>query len=315
MRFSFIADRIHERKCECMGQVVNLGARERESAPLPLGCEEGYLETNGVRLHYVAAGAGPLTLLLHGFPEFWYSWRYQLPALASGRRVVALDLRGYNLSDKPAHGYDVATLCDDVRGAIEALGERQADIVGHDWGGALAWALAIRAPDYVRRLVVLNAPHPGLFGQELRRPRQLLRSWYVGFFQLRGIAEDAMSRDGYAMVWRTFRASDRERAWLSDRDIQRYVDALARPGALTAALSYYRALMRTGPGVIGPLRVIRAPTLLLWGELDPYLGPELAEGLDRFVADCTIRRFPTAGHWLNQQDVTAVNSALQTFLR
>jgi pimeloyl-ACP methyl ester carboxylesterase len=287
---------------------------ERETAPLPPGCAEGYVRANGVRLHYVTAGDGPLTLLLHGYPEFWYSYRYQIPALAASRRVVALDLRGYNLSDKPVSGYDIATLCEDLRCAIEALGERQADVVGHDWGGALGWALAMRAPDVVRRLVIFNAPHPATFQRALHSPRQWVRNAYVGFFQFEGFAEAALARDNYALIWRTFRASDRQRAWLSDADIQRYVDAIARPGALTAALSYYRQLVRRGSGVIGPARVITAPTLVLWGELDPYIGVESLAGLERWVENLRVQRFSTAGHWVNQQEPERVNRALAEFL-
>jgi pimeloyl-ACP methyl ester carboxylesterase len=288
---------------------------ERETAPLPPDCAEGYLIANGVRLHYMTAGSGPLVLLLHGYPEFWYSYRYQLPALAQDHRVVALDLRGYNLSDKPSDGYDIATLCEDLRGAVEALGESRADVVGHDWGGVLAWALAIRAPEEVRRLVILNAPHPATFQRALYSPSQWLHSAYVGFFQLEGIAEDALARDNYALIRRTFRAADRERAWLTDADIQRYVDAIARPGALTAALSYYRQVVRRGPGIVGPARVIAAPTLVLWGELDPYLGVESLNGLERWVDDLRVQRFATAGHWLNQQEPAYVNEALLDFLR
>lgn len=288
---------------------------EREMAPLPPGCAEGYLTANGVRLHYVATGSGPLVLLLHGYPEFWYSYRYQLPALAQSHRVVALDLRGYNLSDKPPDGYDIATLCEDLRGAIAALGEQQADVVGHDWGGVLAWALTMRAPEYVRRLVICNAPHPAAFQRALYSPRQWLRSSYVGFFQLEGIAEEALARDDYALIRRTFRAADRERAWLTDADIQRYVNAIARPGALTAALNYYRQVVRRGPGSVGPARVIAAPTLVLWGELDAYIGVEALDGLDRWVDNLRIERFSTAGHWVNQQEPARVNEALLEFLR
>jgi len=244
----------------------------------------------------------------------WYSWRYQLPALAAGRRVVALDLRGYNLSDKPARGYDIATLCDDVRGAIHALGEERADVVGHDWGGIIAWALAIRDPDVVRRLAIVNAPHPGTFRRESLDLRQLARSSYVAFFQLRGTAERAIARDDYAVVRRTFRAADRARAWLADDDIARFVGAIARPGALAAALEYYRQLPRALP-LLGPMRVVTAPTLVLWGELDPYLGVGMLDDLGRWVADPQIRRFPTAGHWLNQQEPARVNEALAAFLR
>jgi pimeloyl-ACP methyl ester carboxylesterase len=149
--------------------------------------------------------------------------------------VVALDTRGYNLSDRPTGGYDLATLTADVRGVIEALGERQADVVGHDWGGLIAWAFAMREPDYLRRLVVVNAPHPATLTREWRHPGQFRRSAYVGFFQLRSIAEDSITRDNYSQIWRTFRSADRGRAWLTDDDIQRFVDAMARPGAVTAA--------------------------------------------------------------------------------
>ncbi|HEX6817852.1 MAG TPA: alpha/beta hydrolase [Ktedonobacterales bacterium] len=300
----------------------------RESAPLPPGCEEGWVETNGARLHYVAADKGPLALLLHGFPEFWYSWRYQLPALAFGthgglhgsRRVVALDLRGYNLSEKPYTGYDMVTLTDDLRGAIAALTadvpeeQRVADVVGHDWGGILAWALALRAPDVVRRLAIVNAPHPATLRRELLHPRQWLRSSYIAFFQLRGIAERAIAREDFAMIRRTFRAADRERAWLSDDEINRFVAAIARAGAVSAALEYYRQLVRTGPDILGPMRVIPAPTLVLWGELDPYLGLNFLDGLDRWVGNLRIERFPTAGHWLNQQEPARVNTLLDAFL-
>ncbi|HEU5367240.1 MAG TPA: alpha/beta hydrolase, partial [Ktedonobacterales bacterium] len=286
----------------------------REAFALPDGCEEGYLIVNGMRLHYAAAGSGPLTILLHGFPEFWYSWRYQLSALAAMRRVVALDMRGYNLSDKPASGYDLATLSSDVRGVIEALGERRADIVGHDWGGLIAWTFAMREPDYLRRLVVLNAPHPATLTREWRHPGQLRRSAYVGFFQLRGIAEDMIARDNFSFLWRTFRSADRGRAWLADEDIQRYVDAIARPGALTAALSYYRQPVQSSAAALSPARVIHAPTLLLWGELDRYLGPWMADGLEPWVSDLRVRRFSTAGHWLSQQIPERINTELLAFL-
>jgi pimeloyl-ACP methyl ester carboxylesterase len=293
-----------------------LAGMPHETAPLPPGCEEGYLTANGIRLHYVAAGAGPLTLLLHGFPEFWYSWRAQLPALAAaGRRAVALDLRGYNLSEKPSYGYDVATLSADIREVIGALGEREADVIGHDWGGMIAWVVALREPDYLRRLAIINAPHPATIVRDLvRNPRQLRRSSYIGLFQLRGVAEEAIRRRDYALLRRTFRAADRGHAWLTDDDIQRFVDAAARPGVLTAALEYYRQLVRKGPTPLSPMRVILSPTLVLWGELDPYMGPELLKGLDPWVRHLTLQRFPTAGHWLNQQEPERVNEALAAFL-
>jgi epoxide hydrolase 4 len=285
-----------------------------EAFALPHGCEEGYIATNGVRLHYVAAGAGPLAILLHGFPEFWYSWRDAIGPLAAIRRVVALDLRGYNLSDKPSSGYDLPSLCADVRGVIEGFGARQADIIGHDWGGVIAWAFAMREPISTRRLVAINAPHLALALREMRNPRQLLRSSYVGFFQLAGLAERAIAADNFGSVWSALRSADRKRAWLGDADIQRYIIAIARPGALSAALAYYRQLMRGGPAAMGVARVITAPALVLWGEQDPYLGVELLDGLEEWVTDLRVRRFPNAGHFVNQQLPGAVNAELIAFL-
>jgi epoxide hydrolase 4 len=286
------------------------------SGPAPVVVpRERFVTANGLRFHVLECGPddGSLVLLLHGYPEFAWSWRYQLAALGQRFHVVAPDLRGYNLSERPADGYDIASLCIDVQALICALGAEQADLVGHDWGGAIAWIIGIRAPDVVRRLAILNAPHPAAMLREWRHPAQLVRSAYIGFFQLRGLAERAIARDDFALLRRTFRSADRGCAWLSDEDIQRYVEALARPGALSAALEYYRQLRPRHLGALGPLRVITAPTLVLWGELDPYLGPELVDQLAPWVRNLTVDRLPTAGHWLNQQEPERVNAALLEF--
>jgi epoxide hydrolase 4 len=289
-----------------------------EAFPLPSGAREGYAAVNGIRLHYVAAGAsGPLVLLLHGFPEFWYSWRHQIPALARSCRVVAPDLRGYNLSDKPQRGYDIRTLCGDVAGLIEAFGERAAHIVGHDWGGVIAWAFAIRQPERTRRLAIVNAPHPALMQRELRHARQLRRSWYVFAFQLPWLPEWALARREYALLRRLFEdvnRTSRTGAVFTPDDIARYVAAMARPGAPTATINYYRALVRGGPGALGPMRRIEAPTLVLWGERDIALGLEMLDGLEAWVRDLRVRRFPDDGHWLNQERPAEVTQALVDFL-
>ncbi|HEY1387062.1 MAG TPA: alpha/beta hydrolase [Ktedonobacterales bacterium] len=266
-------------------------------------------------MHIAEAGptTAPLVLLLHGFPDHFASWRFQLPALADRYRVVAPDLRGYNLSDKPTWGYDVATLTADVRELIYALGHHEAAIVGHDWGGVIAWVVGIREPEVVRKLAILNAPHPAMLTRAWKHPGQLRRSAYVGFFQLRGIAERAIERDGYALLWRTFRSADRGRAWLTDDDIQHNIDAIRRPGSLSAALEYYRQLPHT-LAQASPMRVIQAPTLLLWGELDPYLGPWMADDLERWAHDLQVKRFPTLGHWPHLQAPERINAALQDFL-
>jgi pimeloyl-ACP methyl ester carboxylesterase len=258
-----------------------------------------------------------LVLLLHGFPEFWYSWRHQIPALAAaGFHVLAPDLRGYNLTDKPkgVHAYRLELLLGDVTGLIEHAGEQQAVVVGHDWGGVIAWALAMHHPECVRRLVVLNAPHPAAFARELGGPTQWLRSWYILFFQLPLLPEWALRAGTYALLERTLRRQPVHRGAFTDEDIRRYKEALDRPGALTAALNYYRAALRSLGVGRSDLRPIQAPTLLLWGVHDPYLGVALTEGLSRWVENLRIERLD-ASHWLQNDAPERVNDLLTGFLQ
>jgi len=275
---------------------------------------------NGVRLHYVEAGAGPLVVLLHGFPEFWYSWRHQIPALAAaGFRVLAPDQRGYNESDKPAgvDAYRVEALTADVAGLIRHVGEARAAVVGHDWGGVLAWYLPVQYPELVDRLVVLNAPHPLAYLRELRRGGQLLRSWYVLFFQLPGLPERLIRAGDFAAVRRMLRRQPVRPDAFTEEDVERYRVALARPGALTAALNYYRAAVRGGGlrRAARKMRPIPVPTLLLWGEQDPALSVRLTEGLEAWVPDLRVERIADASHWVQNDAPERVNQALVNFLR
>jgi pimeloyl-ACP methyl ester carboxylesterase len=274
--------------------------------------------STGVELDVVDMGPkdAPALIFLHGFPESHRTWRHQLPHFADRFRCIAPDQRGYRGSSKPqdAESYTPDKLIADIFALADALEVGDFTIVGHDWGGVIAWTFAMREPDYLRRLVVINAPHPATLTREWRHPGQWRRSAYVGFFQLPGVAENAITRDNYRQIWRTFRSADRGRAWLTDEDIQRFVDAMARPGAVTAALSYYRQLLRQGAATLGPARVIEAPALLLWGELDRYLGPWMSDNLEPWAPNLRVRRFPTAGHWLNQQFPEAVNDELLAFL-
>jgi len=203
--------------------------------------------TNGVHLHAAIAGAGPPVLLLHGFPEHWWSWRRQMPALARGGfSAWAVDLRGYHMSDRPLQrdAYRLGVLVDDIAGVVRATGEACCDVVGHDWGGIIAWAFAATHPDLLRRLVVLNAPHLSLFAREVRRPRQMLRSAYVPFFAIPALSEAVLSARDFAVVRAMFtRVAARPDAY-SAADIEAFVAALRVPGALTAALNYYRANLR-----------------------------------------------------------------------
>lgn len=275
---------------------------------------------NGVRLHCVLEGKGPLVLLLHGFPESSYAWRGQIPALAEHFRVVAPDLRGYAESDKPPRvsDYRLPVLVDDVVGLVKALGDDRAHIVGHDWGGAVAWAAAQTHPEVVDRLAVLNCPHPLPLRRALSSlSRQVLRSWYVLFFQLPEIPESILLRDGAAALGRMLRGSAIRAEAFSEDDILEYRRALSLPGAATAALNYYRAVFRdalTGR-TTDPSTIIQAPTLLIWAENDVALGKELTNDMDRFFAsDFRIEYVPNTSHWVMEERPELVNRLLLDFL-
>jgi pimeloyl-ACP methyl ester carboxylesterase len=272
---------------------------------------------NGVRLHYVEAGSGPLVVLLHGFPEFWYSWRHQLPALAAaGFRVLAPDLRGYNESARPGRvaDYRLECLADDVAGLIGHAGERDAVVAGHDWGGGIAWYLPLRHPRLVRRLIVLNAPHPAAFLRELRTPGQLARSWYMFFFQVPGLPEWALRAGGFRSLERTLRTEPVRPGAFTEEDIRRYKQALARPGALTAAVNYYRAAFLGLGRLRRQVRPIAVPTLLVWGERDRYLGTRLTEGLEPWVPNLRLARLRDASHWVQNDAPDEVNRLILEFL-
>jgi epoxide hydrolase 4 len=278
----------------------------------------GYADLSGSRLHYVEAGEGPLVVLLHGFPEFWYSWRRQIPALAAaGFRVVAPDMRGYNLSSRPrgVAAYSIKHLTGDVRDLIHERGAERAMLVGHDWGGVVAWATAIRHPEVVERLAILDMPHPRRMLQGLRTLRQLRKSWYIFFFQLPWLPERAMARDRWEALRHGFEHDARPGAFTAE-DIDRYAETWAQPGALTAMLGYYRAAFRRSPQrAQGEIAPIAAPTLVIWGENDRHLGVELSEpehadvpGLDRVV------RLP-ASHWVQHDEPERVSALLADFFR
>ena len=271
-----------------------------------------FVEVNGVRLHVVEAGVGPLVVLLHGFPECWYSWRRQIPVLADGGyHVIAPDMRGYNLSDKPRRGYDIGSLVADVAGLIDAFGGGEpAHLVGHDWGGIVAWQTAWRRPALVRTLTVLNAPHPTAFAEYMRRhPRQMLRSWYMGAFLLPRLPEWLLTRNHAAAIASAFRRGAKDPATFSEADLEVYREAFLRPGVATAAVNYYRMALREGVSVL-PTTPVVVPTLVLWGQDDPLLSPNINDDLRGRVNNITIRRMSNCGHWTQQEQPDVVNSEM-----
>jgi epoxide hydrolase 4 len=256
-------------------------------------------------------------VLLHGFPESSYEWRYQIPALAARHRVVAPDLRGYGESDKPdgIAAYRATVLAKDIAGLIRARDATRAHVVGHDWGGAIAWTLALEHPDVVERLVVINAPHPQAISHALRSDiRQILRSWYVFAFQLPWLPERQLLRPG--AIPAALRASAPGSSAFSTADLAEYERAFAQPGVATAALNYYRAAFRDGirprAAAGGP---IASPTLVIWGEDDTALGKELTRGMERyFSGPFTIRYVPGSSHWVPEERPELVNELLLEFL-
>jgi pimeloyl-ACP methyl ester carboxylesterase len=273
------------------------------------------LQTNGITLHYVTQGSGDLMLMLHGFPEFWYSWRHQIPEFAQGYKVVALDLRGYNDSTKPqaVEAYCMAELIQDVKGAIEALGYESCILVGHDWGGAIAWAFTYAYPAMVEHLIVMNLPHPAKFTAGLFTPQQLLRSWYIFFFQLPLLPELVLGWDDYRAIATALEGMAINKTAFSAEDLEAYKTAAAKRGALTAMLNYYRANMGGSLGrTWGKLTV---PTLLIWGENDSTLGIELTHGTEEYVEDLKICYIPNCSHWVQQEYPDLVNYYMWEFLR
>jgi pimeloyl-ACP methyl ester carboxylesterase len=281
-----------------------------------IGLAHRFVHANGLRFHVVEAGQGPLVLLLHGFPEFWYGWRHQLPALARQFRVVAPDLRGYNLSEKPGSGYDWRTLTSDVPALIRALGEERAHVVGHDWGGVIAWGAAMLHPEAVDRLVILNAPHPAAYLRELgQNPAQWLQSWYIGLFQLPRFAEWLLTRASGRGVADLLRTSAVRAGTFPPTTLAAYRRAMLRPGSATATLAYYRALRESSRQMLAVReRQIAAETLLIWGMQDVALASSLATGLERWVPRLGVAHIPGAGHWVQHERPVEVNHLLMTAL-
>lgn len=273
----------------------------------------------GIRLHWVEAGEGPLVLLLHGFPELWLAWRNQIPALAAaGFRAVAPDLRGYNLSEKPkgVSSYRTEHLAGDVANLVRHLGYEKTFLVGHDWGGAIAWCVPALHPGLVERLAILNAPHPIVMRRKLATLAQARRSSYMFFFQLPWLPERSLTRHRAGFIKMMLRRDPATPGAFPPEEIEAYREAFLRPGAATAAINYYRAAFRSGTRVPGLRRSLeKVPTLVLWGEGDRYLGPELLDGLDALVPDLRLVRIPGASHWLPADAAGVVNTELLAFFR
>jgi len=285
--------------------------------------KHAFFNSNGVKIHYVTLGEStkPLVILLHGFPEFWYSWRKQIPELAIHFNVIAPDLRGYNESDKPkgAKNYVIDLLINDVKGLIHHAGYERAFIIGHDWGGSVAWRLALDHSSVVDKLIVLNSPYPSIFAHHLKtNPRQMLKSWYMFFYQIPVIPEMLISRTLYSSFKKNLQGWAYNKSAFTEDDLQRYVEAIRKPGAIQATLNYYRARFRYKGQLFrkDEERQIQSPTLVIWGKNDRALGAEMTNGMEKHFANSfEIKYIDRCSHWVQHEYPELVNNYIIGFLK
>jgi pimeloyl-ACP methyl ester carboxylesterase len=286
--------------------------------------EHKYADVNNIRLHYVVAGKGKLIMFLHGFPEFWYGWKNQLAEFGRDHQAVAPDMRGYNLSSKPAdvEKYRIKYLIEDVRALVEHLGYKKFILVAHDWGGGVAWPFAIRHPEYLDKLIIINAPHPVTFVRELRdNPAQQKASQYI-LVHRTPEAEGILARDNYAVFVSSLLKDGMRDGYFTEEDRKAYIEAWSQPGALTGGLNYYRAAHLgsfTGESddslsADPSLFMVNVPTLVIWGEKDRWLLTGNLEGLEKYVPNLTIKRIPDGSHWVIHEKPGLVNSYIREFI-
>ena len=286
-----------------------------------------YADVNGIRLHYVTEGSGRLILFAHGFPEFWYAWKEQLNEFGRDYQAVALDMRGYNLSSKPAEveQYQMKYLVEDVRSLVRQLEHKRLTLVAHDWGGAMAWVFAAAYPDLLDGLVIINSPHPAIFARELSaNPAQQQASQYMVMLRSPQ-AEQALAADNYALLRERFTGHSLWNSVFSEEDRKAYLEAWSQPGALTGGLNYYR-VSRVTPTPIGaqatregPSRdlnslIVHVPTLVIWGEQDQALLTGNLDGLEQVVPDLRVKQIPDGSHWVIHEHPALVNQHIREFL-
>lgn len=291
--------------------------------------EERYITVNGVKLHTMLDGdpAGEPIIFLHGFPDFWYGWHRQIPFFVEqGYRVIVPDQRGYNLSDKPANALDyrISTLATDIRDLIETLGYEQVHLVGHDWGAAVAWWVATMYPEKLKTLNILNVPYPTIMAKQLQSGNlsQLAKSWYMFFFQIPWLPETLMQLDGYQRFSQMLAQTSNPGSF-SEADLAKYREAWSQPGAMTAMINWYRAMLRSSGDVAQPTRQnavagrhkIPVPTLILWGEKDAFLGTTVARESLKVVENGELVFFPKSTHWIQHDEADDVNQHLLEFIQ
>jgi pimeloyl-ACP methyl ester carboxylesterase len=284
-----------------------------------------YADVNNVRLHYVTAGKGKLIMFLHGFPEFWYEWNNQIAEFGRDYQAVAPDMRGYNLSSKPAdvEQYRMNYLVEDIRALAEHLGHKKFILVAHDWGAGVAWPFAIRHPDYLEKLIIINGVHPVTFTRELRgNPEQQKASQYI-LVHRTPEAEEMLTKNNYAMLVSSLLKDGLKQGYFTEEDRKAYIEAWSQPGALTGGLNYYRAA-RLGPftgesddilSADPSLFTVTVPTLVIWGDKDKWLLAGNLEGLEKYVPNLTVKRIPDGSHWVIHEKPELVNAYIHEFIK
>ncbi|HKW89930.1 MAG TPA: alpha/beta hydrolase [Candidatus Acidoferrales bacterium] len=280
-----------------------------------------------VNLHYAAAGEGGLVLFAHGFPEFWYAWKNQLEDFGRTHLAVAPDLRGYNLSSKPerVEHYHLEKLVADIAGLAHHFGRNRFTLVGHDWGGLIAWAFALANPDALEGLVIVNAPHPATFFRELREnPAQQQASAYIQLFRSQAV-EGLFTADNYQRLIDIVLQPGLRQGYFTEEDKRAYLEAWSQPGAITGGLNYYRAAPLGMESIEGPQKasdflpglnswVLEVPTLVIWGEKDEYLLTGILRGLEEFVPNITVRLIPDGSHWVIHEQPALVNQTIREWM-
>ncbi len=279
-----------------------------------------FVKVNGIRMHYVTKGNGSLFVLLHGFPEFWYSWRHQIPTLSKQFKVVAPDMRGYGETEKPVtiDEYKIEKIVNDIVELVHQLGFKKAIIGGHDWGGIIAWSIAMMAPDIVEKLIIMNAPHPGVYSKHIpKNIKQVLRSWYVFFFLIKGIPELILSNNNYMVLKSSILKSSVRKESFSEKDIEKYVSSW-KSGGISGGINYYRAnlsLRYWSNSNKDSFPKIKVPVLQIWAEDDKFLGKELTKDTQEFIdASYRLHLISNCGHWVQQEASDEVNETISIFL-
>ncbi len=291
--------------------------------------QSSYADVNGIRLHYISVGQGNLIMFVHGFPEFWGEWENQLVEFGNDYQAVAPDMRGYNLSAKPdeIEAYHAKHLIEDLRALAEHLGHQKLILVAHDWGGAVAWSAAMRYPDWVEKLIIINSPHPAVFARELlNNPQQQAASQYMLLFRSPK-AEKILSENNYARLMDMVTQFGSK--WDMTEEVRlKYIQAWSRPGALTGGLNYYRAsplYPPTSPEDEAKIKsildlppemlAVKVPTLVIWGEQDRALLTGNLDGLEDYIEDLTVKRIPDGSHWVSHEQPDRVNKLIRDFLK